>query len=504
MKNRVRDTILRRSALIISLILILGAVALIRLVNTHRDVEDVAEIDLPLIETLTKIETKQLEQSIEFERAVRYATDGQNSPQSLQNFQIADSTFRRLANDVDVDLKAAEEQVSVSFEQTKQEAQKSSLKILLLYVKKLEVDHTNYENGAFAVLNFLEEGRLDEALVLADRVEIDEDRFNKQIEDILIRHEIFTENLMKEVEREEVISMELIVTLTLVFVIFSLIAVYTFSFRIWGPLEDIRAGAEKLGAGEFDEKIKLRSNSITEDIVDSFNSMAEKLQNAQHDIDRFINFSYRTAHDLKAPIENMKSLLGMLDRDKISSSHYDTVLNNARRSAVKLETTVNALVEFNKVREQLGIKKESLDFDSILKEAVGNLVVQIKESNAKIRKDFKACPTIFYPGQHLKSILQNLLSNAIKYRDPDKDLMIEVKTTIVDGHTILFVRDNGLGFDAIKHGEEIMKPFVRLHTHTDGTGLGMHIINTILTYHKGNIKVESEPKKGTRFVLRLN
>ncbi len=504
MKNRVRDTILRRSALIISLILILGAIALLRIITTHKDVEDVAEIDLPLIETLTRIETNQLEQSINFERAVRYANDKNQTSLNEQNFRIADSTFRYLAKVVDEDLIAAEEQVSNAFNLTKQESQKSSLRVLLLYVKKLEVDHTSYENAAFVVLDLLEEGRNEEALILADKVEVDEDQFNKQIEGVLMRHEIFTENLMKEVEREEVISMELVATLTLIFVIFALIAVYTFSYRIWRPLEDIRDGAEKLGAGQFDKKIKLRSNSITEDIVESFNTMADKLQKAQSDIDKFINFSYRTAHDLKAPIKNMKSLLGMLDRDKISSSHYDTVLNNARRSAVKLETTVNALIEFNKIREQLGTKKENLQFDSVLKDAVGNLVVQIKDSNAKIRKDFSACPTLFYPREHLRTILQNLLSNAIKYRDPDKDLLIDIKSTTANGRTILFVRDNGLGFDSIKHGEEMIKPFVRLHTHTEGTGLGMHIINTILTYHKGTLKVESAPKKGAKFTLQLN
>ena len=66
MKNKVRDSILRRSALIIILILILGAFALLRIVSTHKDVADVAEIDLPLIEILTQIETNQLEQSINF------------------------------------------------------------------------------------------------------------------------------------------------------------------------------------------------------------------------------------------------------------------------------------------------------------------------------------------------------------------------------------------------------------------------------------------------------
>ena len=104
MKNRVRDTILRRSALIIILILILGAVALLRIVSTHRDVEDVAEIDLPLIEVLTQIETNQLEQSINFERALRYAEEFDHGQYAIESFAYADSTFRYLAKLVDEDL----------------------------------------------------------------------------------------------------------------------------------------------------------------------------------------------------------------------------------------------------------------------------------------------------------------------------------------------------------------------------------------------------------------
>ena len=193
----------------------------------------------------------------------------------------------------------------------------------------------------------------------------------------------------------------------------------------------------------------------------------------------------------------------MLDRDKISSTHYDTVLNNAKKSALKLETTVNALTDFNKIRENLSTQKENLDFETILKEVAGTLISKIKEADASIRKDFRTCPTVYYPKPHLVSILQHLLSNALKYRDPDKKLAIEIKSKKAKGHVFLVIRDNGLGFDGIKHSEEIMKPFVRLHTHTDGTGLGMHIIETILNYHHGSINIESHPKRGAKFVLKL-
>ena len=215
----------------------------------------------------------------------------------LQNFQDADSTFRYLAKIVDEDLIESENLVSEAFNLTKQPDQKSSLRILLVYVKKLESDHTSYENHALSVIRLLEEGDIEQALILTDKVEEEEEQFNKQVEGVLFRHEIFTENLMKKVEQEEIVSMKWVVVLTLCFVITSLAAVYIFSFKIWRPLEDIREGAERLGAGAFDQKVKLRSNSITEDIVDSFNTMADKILKYRTDQDKFINFSYRTSHD---------------------------------------------------------------------------------------------------------------------------------------------------------------------------------------------------------------
>ena len=65
------------------------------------------------------------------------------------------------------------------------------------------------------------------------------------------------------------------------------------------------------------------------------------------------------------------------------------------------------------------------------------------------------------PKYHLKSIVQNLLTNAIKYRNPEKPLVIQVRTSIYKDQVVLTIKDNGLGFDAIKNKEEMMKPFVR-------------------------------------------
>ncbi|MEP0984619.1 ATP-binding protein [Ekhidna sp.] len=503
--NRIKEVILKRSTFIIFLILILGAFGLLRIVTTHKDIDDVANIDLPIIEILTQIETNQLEQAIAFERAIRYAEEmspGNNV--ALQGFAMADSTFRYLAELVDIDLLEAEHEVAEALKQTNQEAQRIKLKGLLLSITKLESDHTSYENHALEVMDLLEEGRLEEAVFASERVEHEEDQFNKQVEGVLMRHEMFTEALVKIVEQEEVLSMKWIVTLTLLFIILSLLAVYTFSYKIWRPLEDIRTGAEKIGGGNLNARIHLSSNSITSDIVESFNTMADRLSYSQKEIDQFIHFSYSTADDLKAPITNLGSLLDMLGKDNMNASNFKAILNNARKTNQQLIKTVNSLIEVNKVREELSSENERLEMDEVLKEVVAGSVSQIKNAHATIKKDFSECSDIFYPKSQLKMIFKHLLSNSLAYRDPEKSLQVKIKSKKINGHTTIIFKDNGLGFDSIKHKDEIFRPYTRLHSHVDGSGLGLYIIKMIIDYHRGGIRVESEPRKGATFALRLD
>ena len=503
--NRIKEVILKRSTFIIFLILILGAFGLLRIVTTHKDIDDVANIDLPIIEILTQIETNQLEHSINFERTIRYAeelTPGNDF--ALQGFVMADSTFRYLAQLVDIDLLEAEHQVAEALKQTKQEAQRIKLKGLLLSIKKLESDHTSYEKHALDVIDLLEVGRIEEAVFASERVEQEENQFNKQVEGVLMRHEMFTEALVKIVEQEEVLSMKWIVTLTLLFIILSLLAVYTFSYKIWRPLEDIRTGAERIGSGNLDARVKLTSSSITSDIVESFNSMADRLAYSQKEIDRFVSFSYRTADDLKAPITNLASLLDMLGKDNMNPSNFKAILNNARKTNQQMEKTVSSLVEVNKVREELMADKENLDFSQVFGEVLNALAGKLKSAGAGIKKDFSECERIDYPKAQLETILKHLILNSIAYRDPEKTLQIKIKSKSINGHTTIIVKDNGLGFDSIKYKDEIFKPYTRLHAHVDGSGLGLYIVKMIVDFHRGGVRIESQPRNGATFAIRLN
>jgi len=83
-------------------------------------------------------------------------------------------------------------------------------------------------------------------------------------------------------------------------------------------------------------------------------------------------------------------------------------------------------------------------------------------------------------------------------------LEIEVRTEISNGSVCFIMKDNGLGFDTKKDIKMVTGLFKRLHTHVEGKGVGMYIVNSIVDTHGGKIEIESEPNKGTIFRVQLN
>ena len=111
-------------------------------------------------------------------------------------------------------------------------------------------------------------------------------------------------------------------------------------------------------------------------------------------------------------------------------------------------------------------------------------------------------PEIFYARKNLRSILYNLLSNAIKYRSPDRPLLVRIRTEQVGPETVLSVQDNGLGIRPHQL-HKLFSMFTRLHSHVEGTGIGLYMIKRIIENNGGTIEVESEIEAGTRFTVRF-
>lgn len=215
------------------------------------------------------------------------------------------------------------------------------------------------------------------------------------------------------------------------------------------------------------------------------------------------DFSYVSAHDLKAPVTNIVTLSNMINVDAITDSYAKEIFEKLRKNVEILSKKVNALNDIINFKATLTYENELLNFSEILGELKETIGQQLVDADAKINEDFSESPQIEYPRLHLKSIMQNLLTNSVKYRDPNKSLMIEVRTTKEKDTIILSIKDNGLGFDAAKYKEKIFGLFSRLHTHVKGMGVGMYIVKSIVDAHDGEIEVESEPNQGTIFRIHF-
>jgi signal transduction histidine kinase len=140
---------------------------------------------------------------------------------------------------------------------------------------------------------------------------------------------------------------------------------------------------------------------------------------------------------------------------------------------------------------------EVLHFEQVLEEVQYDLAALLETARPRIERHLDA-DQVSFPRQYLRSIVYNLLSNALKYRAPDRTPHVKVATFREGDAVVLTVEDNGLGL-APAQVEKLFQMFKRLHTHVEGTGIGLYMVRQMVENYGGSITVESELGQGTRF-----
>jgi light-regulated signal transduction histidine kinase (bacteriophytochrome) len=218
---------------------------------------------------------------------------------------------------------------------------------------------------------------------------------------------------------------------------------------------------------------------------------------------RLEELNYIAAHDMKAPLTNVLSLTKLIDESGVIKENCQELFDKLITSIKRMQHTIYTLNDVMAIQEDLLPIDEELPFTEVLNSVKNNIATQIIEAKVTIRADFTKAPYINYPQFHLQSILQNLISNAIKYRHPNKEALIEIETMKKDEGWYLFIKDNGLGMDLNSSKDSIFRLFKRMHTHVEGSGVGLYIVHSLVESHGGTIEVTSEINKGTTFKIYL-
>ena len=99
-------------------------------------------------------------------------------------------------------------------------------------------------------------------------------------------------------------------------------------------------------------------------------------------------------------------------------------------------------------------------------------------------------------------MLHNLLSNALKFSHPQRPALISVRSGLSGtGEPLLRVQDNGLGMALSAKAGPTLQPFERQHPHIGGAGVGMYLVQRIITTRGGHLEVSSVVGEGTEFTI---
>ncbi|CAA9308145.1 MAG: hypothetical protein AVDCRST_MAG56-5996 [uncultured Cytophagales bacterium] len=208
-------------------------------------------------------------------------------------------------------------------------------------------------------------------------------------------------------------------------------------------------------------------------------------------------FSFITSHNLRAPVANLLGLVEIYNKEDLPDPINLVVIENLKLSAQRLDQVIADLNELLSVRNRQEERQE-VSLAEILENVQLSVSQQLEKSGAHLVAHF-AAPVVYSVKSYVQSILLNLVSNALKYRSPDRPPVVKVSSRRQDDFVVLAVEDNGLGIDLGKHGEKLFGLYKRFHTHTEGKGLGLHLVKTQAEAMGGKVEVASSPGAGSTF-----
>lgn len=214
-------------------------------------------------------------------------------------------------------------------------------------------------------------------------------------------------------------------------------------------------------------------------------------------------FAYAASHDLQEPLRKVASYVQVLAEDYASQldDQAREYIDFAVDGASRMRSLIDDLLAVSRVNVGT-MTLRVCDCNQIVREVLNNFALTLDEIHATVTVG--DLPRVTADRAHLRQVFHNLLSNAVKYRRKDVPLTIDISVRHDDGYWEFSMQDNGVGFKE-EYSEKIFMMFRRLVSRDDypGTGMGLALVEKVVTNHGGRVSARSRPGVGSTFSFTL-
>jgi two-component system nitrogen regulation sensor histidine kinase NtrY len=280
--------------------------------------------------------------------------------------------------------------------------------------------------------------------------------------------------------------------------------------RVTRPVEQLAHAAKEVAAGNWNARVKVSGEDELGQLADSFNRMTKELLGQQERLVQaervaaWRELARRLAHELKNPLFPLQLTVENLVRARQQNpEQFEEVFRESSRTLLaeiaNLKGIIGRFSEFSKMPQP---QLQRVQVNEVIRGVVQLFQAQLEApGRAKIRCELQLDPhlePVAADAELLHRAISNLVLNAMDAMPQGGTLTL--RTRDEDGKVLIEVADTGAGLTP-EECERIFTPYYT--SKQQGTGLGLAIVQSVVSDHGGRIRVQSEPGRGTTFVIEL-
>lgn len=272
-----------------------------------------------------------------------------------------------------------------------------------------------------------------------------------------------------------------------------------FSTAFTKRLRRIMVSMRIIREGDYSHKVDMGGNDELTVLGDEFNDLVERLQTSEQ---KRSNFVSDASHELKTPLASIKLLTDSILQNDMDIDTIREFVGDIGNEADRLNRMSQKLLSLSRIESQADSDCEIVYIAPTVERVVRMLNAIAMENKITIHTDLEDDCSILVIEDDLYQIIFNLVENGIKYNVPNGELFVTLHKE--DDNAIVIVRDTGVGIpdEAVGH---LFERFFRVDKarsrKSGGSGLGLSIVRNMVERNRGEITVESEVGKGSKFTL---